>query len=110
MGPHTLGYSAAEQLRNRKKDIDIRADFFSLGVVAAEMIIGQNPYWDGTLDVLQLIKKIEHQPLPILRIAGDSQYFLARFIKTLGDNRAYRRPRNVESAIRIFSLVKESLE
>lgn len=109
MGPHTLGYSAAEQLRNRKKDIDIRADFFSLGVVAAEMIIGQNPYWEGTHDVIQLIKKIEHQPLPILRIEGDSQYFLAKFIKTLGDNRASRRPMNVETAKRIFSLVKDSL-
>lgn len=33
IGPHTLGYSASEQFRNRKKDIDIRADFFSIGVV-----------------------------------------------------------------------------
>ncbi len=110
VGPHTLGYSASEQFRNRKKDIDIRADFFSLGVVAAEMIIGQNPYWVGTHDVLQLIKKIEQQPLPILRIEGDSQYFLARFIKTLGDNRSSRRPMDVDSAIRIFELVKESLK
>jgi len=109
IGPHTLGYSASEQFRNRKRDIDIRADFFSLGVVAAEMIIGQNPYWEGTHDILQLIKKIEHQPLPILRIEGDSQYFLARFIKTLGDNRASRRPLNVDSAIKIFALVKDSL-
>lgn len=110
IGPHTLGYSASEQFRNRKKDIDIRADLFSLGVVAAEMIIGQNPYWVGTHDVLQLIKKIEQQPLPILRIEGDSQYFLARFIKTLGDNRASRRPMNIDSAIRIFNLVKDSLK
>lgn len=110
IGPHTLGYSASEQFRNRKKDIDIRADLFSLGVVSAEMIIGQNPYWEGTHDVLQLIKKIEQQPLPILRIEGDSQFFLARFIKTLGDNRASRRPMNIDSAIRIFNLVKESLK
>ena len=109
VGPHTIGYSASEQFRNRKKDIDIRADLFSLGVVSAEMIIGHNPYWEGTYNVLQLIKKIEKQPLPILRIAGDSQFFLARFIKTLGDNRASRRPMNIDSAIRIFNLVKKSL-
>jgi len=42
IGPHTLGYSASEQFRNRKIDIDIRADFFSLGVVAAEMINSKN--------------------------------------------------------------------
>lgn len=109
MGPQTLGYSAAEQFRNRKKDIDIRADFFSLGVVAAEMIIGQNPYWQDTHNPLQLMKKIEQQPLPILRIDGDSQYFLARFIKTMGDNRTSRRPKNVETATRIFNLVKQSI-
>ena len=108
-GPHTLGYSAAEQLRNRKKDIDIRADLFSLGVVAAEMIIGENPYLDGTEDVLQLIKKIESQPLPILRIDGDSQYLLAQFIKTLGDNRSSRRPRDIDTVLRMFKLVKESI-
>ena len=108
-GPCTFGYSAAEQFRNRKKDIDIRADLFSLGVVAAEMIIGYNPYLQNTNDIIELIKKIENQPLPLLRIEGDSQFFLAKFIKNLGDNRLARRPRSILEAKQIFNLVKQSL-
>jgi eukaryotic-like serine/threonine-protein kinase len=108
-GPCTFGYSAAEQFRNRKKEIDIRADLFSIGVVAAEMIIGYNPYLQNTNDIIELIKKIENQPLPLLRIPGDSQFLLAKFIKNLGDNRLARRPRSVLEAINIFNIVKDSL-
>jgi serine/threonine-protein kinase len=108
-GPCTFGYSAAEQFRNRKKEIDVRADLFSIGVVAAEMVTGYNPYLKNTNDIIDLIKKIENHPLPLLRIKGDSQFFLAKFIKNLGDNRLARRPRSVDEAIRIFNLVKETL-
>ena len=81
-GPCTIGYSSAEQFRNIKKEIDIRADLFSLGVVAAEMIIGYNPFFYNTNDIIQVIKNIENQPLPLLRISGDSQFLLAK-LRTL---------------------------
>ena len=109
-GPFTIGYSAAEQFRNRKKEIDIRADLFSLGVVVAEIITGYNPYLRDAKDVLQIIKNIENQPLPLLRIEGDSQFLLARFIKTLGDNRISRRPRTVKEAKQLFNIVKDTLK
>lgn len=109
-GPCTIGYSAAEQFRNRKKEIDIRADLFSLGVVVAEIIIGYNPYLRDAKDVLQIIKNIENQPLPLLRIEGDSQFLFARFIKTLGDNRISRRPRTVKEAKQLFNIVKDNLK
>lgn len=108
-GPCTFGYSAAEQFRNRKKDIDIRTDLFSLGVVASEMISGKNPYLKDVKGILELIKKIENTPLPLLRIKGDKQYFLAKFIKILGDNRLTRRPRSIIEAKNIFKLVKDSI-
>lgn len=109
-GPCTIGYSAAEQFRNRKKEIDIRADLFSLGVVVAEIITGYNPYLRDAKDVLQIIKYIENQPLPLLRIEGDSQFLLARFIKTLGDNRISRRPRTAKEAKQLFNIVKDTLK
>ena len=108
-GPCTIGYSAGEQFRNRKREIDIRADLFSVGVIAAEMICGYNPYIKDTQDVLQVIKKIESQPLPVLRISGDERFFFARLIKSLGDNRISRRPRTVSEAKEILELVKKSL-
>jgi len=108
-GPCTIGYSAGEQFRNRKREIDIRADLFSVGVIAAEMICGYNPYTKNTQDILQVIKQIESQPLPVLRIDGDERFFLARLIKSLGDNRISRRPRSVPEAKEILELVKKSL-
>lgn len=41
MGPHTPGYAAPEQFNNLKKEIDSRADIFSLGVVTYECITGR---------------------------------------------------------------------
>jgi len=108
-GPCTIGYSAAEQFRNRKRDIDIRADLFSMGVVVAEMITGINPYIKNTKGMLELIKRIENQPLPLLRIEGDKKFLLARYIRTVGDNRLLRRPRSIEEAKNIFTIVKDSL-
>lgn len=109
-GQFTFGYSASEQFRNRKKEIDIRADLFSLGVVIAEIIIGYNPYLKDTNDIIQVIKNIENQPLPLLRIKGDSQFFLAKFIKTLGDNRISRRPRTIKETVSLFNIVKATLQ
>lgn len=109
-GPCTIGYSAGEQFRNRKRDIDVRADIFSVGVIAAEMACGYNPYIKDTQDVLQIIKRIEDQPLPVLRIDGDERFFLARLIKSFGDNRISRRPRTVGEAKQVLKIVKKSIQ
>jgi serine/threonine-protein kinase len=108
-GPCTIGYSASEQFRNRKRDIDIRADLFSLGVVAEEMILGYNPYTKDVDNVLAVIKKIEQGPLPLLRIEGDTRYLLAQFIRILADNRVSRRPSSVREAMEIFQVIKPTL-
>jgi serine/threonine-protein kinase len=105
----TVGYSASEQFRNRKHDIDIRADLFSLGVVSAEMILGYNPYTKDADNILTIIHNIEKLPLPMLRIEGDTRYLLAQFIKTLGDNRTSRRPSSAHEATELFNIVKSTL-
>jgi serine/threonine-protein kinase len=108
-GPCTVGYSSSEQFRNRKHDIDIRADLFSLGVVTTEMLTGYNPYTHGIDNILLIIRNIERQPLPLLPIKGDTRYLLAQFIRTLGDNRPSRRPSSAREAREIFNLIKPTL-
>ena len=44
MGPATPMYAAPEQLLNRKIDIDVRTDFFALGIIAAELHMGFHPF------------------------------------------------------------------
>lgn len=108
-GPCTLGYSSLEQLRNRKKDIDSRADLFSLAVVITEMILGSNPYTNGAQNILQIVKNIEQMPLPAFQINGDTQFLLAKLIKIMGDNRMSRRPANAKEAMEMLEMIKGSL-
>jgi serine/threonine protein kinase len=63
-GVGTPGYAPPEQFRNRKDDIDGRSDLFALGVTLYEATEGVNPYWNGTHDVGEVIRRVETMPLP----------------------------------------------
>lgn len=43
-GPATLIYAAPEQLMNRKPMIGVRTDFFLLGIVSLELMLGYHPF------------------------------------------------------------------
>jgi len=107
--PCTIGYASAEQFRNRKREIDSRTDLFAIGVVAYEMIIGENFYIKDARDAFQVIRKIERDHLPVIKIAGDSQYLIANFIQTIGDNRLSRRPSSAFEAYEILKTIKSTL-
>ena len=83
---------------------------FSLGVVITEMIQGYNQYLHKANDILQVIKRIEQQPLPALRIKGDDRFLLAKFIKILGDNRLSRRPKSIKEAKKILDVIRPTLQ
>ena len=108
-GPCTIGYSGSEQFRNRKYEIDIRADLFSVAVVAVEMFSGYNPYTKNADNILTVMRNLENKPLPLLRIKGDSKFLLAQFLRTLGDNRTSRRPSSAVEAKKIFDIIKPTL-
>lgn len=108
-GVFTVGYAASEQFRNLKREIDIRADLFSIGVIATEMIQGQNPYVINATDVLTVLRRIELGPVPLSSIQGDTQHQLATFIRILGDNRKSRRPRSALEAKAIFDSIKTTV-
>ena len=61
----TLMYMSPEQIRD-SKDIDIRSDIYSLGVVLFYMINGKPPYDPTTTDNLEIRIKIAKEPLPEL--------------------------------------------
>lgn len=75
-GVGTAGYTATEQFRNRKDEIDARADLFSLGVTLYECGCGKNPFREGAKDRMEMQKRIEDRPLPPIpcRVDGQGQF------------------------------------
>jgi eukaryotic-like serine/threonine-protein kinase len=75
-GVGTFGYSPAEQFRNRKDDIDARADLFALGVTLYECVERVNPFRAGARDAGEILRRVETTPLPpISRAVGSSHQF-----------------------------------
>lgn len=109
-GLFTLGYASTEQFRNLKRDIDIRADLFSIGVVAHEMISGENYYRKDTNDPLAILKRMEKVSISPLLIEGDTQFQLSAFICMIGDFRRTRRPRTAQEAQAIFNNIKSTIQ
>ena len=97
-GPATIGYAAPEQFRNMKKQIDARADLFSIGVVFYECLTGINPFVVGASNRLDVIKRSEKLQVQKLEIEQDSSGELAGFIDTLIQKWPSRRPRTAAEA------------
>lgn len=91
-GPHSAGYAAPEQFRNMKKKIDSKADLFSIGVVAYEALTGSHPFNAGARDYLDVLRRTETLNAEHLRIHGDTNDNLSKFVQTLMEKYPSRRP------------------
>jgi serine/threonine-protein kinase len=110
LGLFTAGYAAPEQFRNIKRSISIKADLFSIGIVAMELITGRNPFVENAQNILDVLRNTETLVLSLPTIEGDTQYELAAFLRVLGDKRLSRRPSNAKEAYDIFNSIKPTLK
>lgn len=110
IGPHTPGYGAPELFQYSKKDIDNRADLFSLGVVLFEAVTGYHPFlkgdelnrnevWYNTITVTPQIVVIE----------GDYDMQFMGLIQTFMQKHISRRPKSVQQAMQWFQSVKDEI-
>ena len=93
MGPHTPGYAAPEQFNNLKREIDSRADIFSLGVVTYECITGKNPFREGSINALEVLQKTETITPVQYSIKGDTQSQFMALLGAMMGKYPSRRPR-----------------
>lgn len=108
MGPHTPGYAAPEQFNNLKKEIDSRADIFSLGVVVYECITGKNPFKDGASNALEILQNtITITPVQYM-ISGDSQSQFMALLGAMMGKYPSRRPRTAEQALDWLNAAKST--
>lgn len=110
LGPHTPGYAAPEQFNNLKKDIDSRADLFSIGVVTYECLTGTNPFREGARSHLEVLQKTETITPVAYNIKGDTEHQLMGIIGSLMGKFPSRRPKNASQAIDWLEATKSTLE
>lgn len=109
-GPHTAGYAAPEQYRNLKRQIDSRADLFSLGVVSYEMLHGFNPFLQDAQNIIDVYMKTETLTEDPLEILGDINNELRAFIQTLMQKNYTYRPPSAKIAFDWFLEIYNSLK
>lgn len=103
--PHTAGYAAPEQFHNMKKTIDSKADLFSIGVVAYESLTGGHPFNSGARDYLDVLHRTETVNPEQLKIDGDINGELSRFIQSLMEKYPSRRPPSARIALSWFQQI-----
>lgn len=108
MGPHTPGYAAPEQFNNLKKEIDSRANIFSLGVVTYECITGKNPFREGSINALEVLQKTETITPVQYSIKGDTQSQFMALLGAMMGKYPSRRPRTAKQAIDWLKVAKKS--
>jgi len=96
-GPGTPHYSSPEQATNDKRNITFKSDFFSIGVIAYELISGHNPFLGAPPHSRETILQriIDHAPVPLndLHLASDK---FGAVVATLLQKQPYKRYRTVE--------------
>ena len=108
MCSHTPGYAAPEQFNNLKKEIDSRADIFSLGVVTYECITGKNPFREGSINALEVLQKTETITPVQYSIKGDTQSQFMALLGAMMGKYPSRRPRTAKQAIDWLKVAKKT--
>ena len=109
-GVGTLGYAPPEQYQNRKRDIDMRADLFALGVTVYEMLYGVHPFREGARDARDVLRRMETLPLPIRVHPDDKKGRMQEFVRTLTQRRREHRPSSADEALTWARELRNKLE
>lgn len=101
LGPCTPKYAPPEMLElNRKDEIDIKSDLFSLGITAYEMLTGKHPLWKrGVADDANIINMINGNAIPPTQVRTNIPKSLSDYVMKLLNKERYMRPIDASDAL-----------
>lgn len=97
-GPATPLYAAPEQMNNKKNLIDMRTDFYAIGIITLELYLGIHPFdpsivSDSEITTLDNMKKGKYATsTPFIK----EDPLISNFASHLLQRKSYMRPRNYE--------------
>lgn len=92
----TWGYSPPEQMRAQKSLMDVRTDFFPLGIICYECLTGINPFRHNAKSNAEIQHRIMVDHLPDLDLAIDPTSSLSELISTMTKKYPNQRPESVD--------------
>lgn len=98
-GKYTPGYGPPEQFRNIKREIDARSDLFAVGVTLYECATGTNPFREGALTPLDILRRVETMPLRPLRLDFSASDEFANLVAAMTQKRRDHRPATARDAL-----------
>ncbi len=109
MGPCTPAYASSEQLKNQKRLITFKADFFSLGVIVYELLTGKNPFIESLHEPVEFVvnRALTEHPKSLLELGLASRAF-SDLVERMMAKEPYMRPRTVEILARELQRLGEA--
>ncbi|MEC3766891.1 serine/threonine protein kinase [Cupriavidus sp. SS-3] len=98
MGPCTPGYAPPEQFNAVAAEIDVRSDIFALGVTLHTCVVGQNPFWAGAADGMEVFQRMQTMQLPRLSREPAGLTGFADLVAAMTQPRRTNRPRTAVEA------------
>lgn len=98
IGPCTPAYASPEQVRNDKKFITFKSDFFALGTLAYELLTQGNPFKHSPHEPHEVVidRVLKSEPTPLKKLGKASERF-SDVIARLMSKEPYQRYRTVDS-------------